>query len=38
MLNVIFMWEREGINFVLQSNYNLLNDKTLLILMQLILK
>lgn len=32
------MWEREGINFVLQSNYNLLSGKTLLILMQLILK
>lgn len=38
MLNVIFMWERKGINFVLQNNYNLLSGKTLLILRQLILK
>lgn len=38
MLNVIFMWEREGINFILQNNYNLLSGETLLILRQLILK
>lgn len=34
MLNV----RREGINFVFQNNYDLLSGKTLLILVQLILK
>lgn len=37
ILNVIFIGGRKGINFVL-SNYNLLSSKTLLILIQLILK